>query len=59
MSTLTVDVICSTRFPVNPDGDVFFRYQFTGLGPVAAQLAACQMAANHIGHTPVRSVVLY
>jgi hypothetical protein len=58
MDILTVDVWCSTRFPVNPDGDVWFRYQFAGLGPVAAELAGCQMAANHLGHTPVRSVVL-
>jgi hypothetical protein len=54
----TIDVICSTRFPVNPDGDVWFRYQIAGPDPVAAELAACQMAAHRAGHHPVRSAII-
>lgn len=55
----TIDVWFSTHFPVRPDGDGWVRYQIDMPDPVAAELAACQMTANHRGWTPVRSVILY
>jgi hypothetical protein len=58
MTTFTVDVWISTTFPVNPDGDGFHRFVVSAPDGTSAELIACQMAASHPGHTPVRSVVL-